>query len=95
MITAAQAKEKTKERIRTLAEEFVTNFVGMPIQNAIDKGKFFTKVTLAGKDIDGVDNKVLGSEVVKILEESGFKAEHVLIDNQRDSENYIMIKWED
>ena len=95
MITAAQAKEKTKERIRTLAEEFVINFVGMPIQNAIDKGKFFTQVTLAGKDIDGVDNKVLGSEVVKILEESGFKAEHILIDNHRDSANYITIKWED
>lgn len=94
MITAAQAKEQTKERIRTLAQEFVTNFVGMPIQNAINKGRFFTKVALAGKDVSEVDTKVLGEEVVKILSESGFKAEHVFTEGPR-AENYIRIKWED
>ena len=94
MITAAQAKEKTKERIRTLAREFILNFVGMPIQNAINKGRFFTKVVLEGKDISEVDKKVLGEEVVTILSESGFKAEHVFTEGPC-AENYISIKWED
>lgn len=94
MITAAQAKEKTKERLRVLAEEFIINYIGIPIQNAIDKGKFFTRVPLEGKLISEVDSEALGEVVVKILEEQGFEAEHVFIDNHQCHENYILIKWE-
>ena len=95
MITAAQAREKTKERIRMLAQEFILNFTGMPIQNAINKGRFFTEVPLEGKDYAEVNMEVLGAEVVKLLEEQGFEAEHIYIDNQHDRANYISIKWED
>ena len=94
MITAEQAKEKTKERIRVLAEEFIINYVGMLIQTAIDKGKFFTKVSLEGTDIAEVDLAVLGEEVVKLLKERGYEAEHVY-DGPHGHDNHITIKWED
>ncbi len=91
MMTAEQAKEKTKERLRVLAEEFILNKIGIPMQAAIDSGRFFCVVSF-----DGVPNpKVTGPEVVKILEKNGYKAEHIFIENQRDRENSIRIKWGD
>ena len=94
MITAAQAKEKTKERLRVMADEFIINYTSIPIQKAIDNGRFFTKVSFDGKCCPDADAKALGEEVVKLLEEHGFEAEHFFINDQRDSANYIIIKWE-
>ena len=72
MITAAQAREKTKERLRVLAEEFILNYTGLPIQNAIDNGRFFTKVPFDGKSCSDANTEVLGEKVVELLEEKGF-----------------------
>ena len=90
MITAEQAKEKTKERLRVIAEEFILNKTGIPMQAAIDNGRFFCKV-----DFSGVPNpEATGEEVVKILEKNGYEAEHVFIETHQCNENYILIKWE-
>ena len=44
--------------------------------------------------INNVKEKALGEEVIKLLEEHGFEAEHFFINDQRDNANYIIIKWE-
>lgn len=90
MMTAEQAKEKTKERIRVIAEEFILNNTGVPIQNAIDNGHFFTHVSFKG-----VPNpEAVGPMVVELLEQYGFEAEHVYYDGPNSYDNYITIKWE-
>ena len=90
MITAHEAREKTKERLRVIAEEFIVNNTGVPIQEAIDNGKFLCTVSF-----EGVPNpEPTGEEVVRLLEERGFKAEHIYYD-QISYDNYILIKWED
>lgn len=94
MMTAAQAKEKTKERLRVLAEEFILNYTGIPIQNAIDNGRFFTKVPFDGKSCSDANIEALGEKVVELLEENGFEAEHVYYDGPNGYDNYILIKWE-
>ena len=94
MMTAAQAREKTKERLRVLAEEFILNYAGLPIQNAIDNGRFFTKVPFDGKSCSDANTEVLGEKVVELLEEKGFEAEHVYYDGPNGYDNYILIKWE-
>ena len=96
MITAAQAKEKTMERITQLAKEFLTNCAEPIIDEAIGKGKFRAAV-----DLDSVTTGVptetivnIGKEVVRILTcDYGFEAEHVYSDGPRDRANYILIKW--
>ena len=95
MITAAQAKEKTKERLRVIAEEFVLNYTGIPIQNAIDNGRFRTEVSFDGEFCHDTNIVALGEKVVELLEEQGFKAEHVYYDGPNGYDNYILIKWED
>lgn len=94
MITAAQAKEKTKERLRVLAEEFIINYTGIPIQNAIDNGRFHTKVSFDGKHCSDSNIEALGAEVVKQLLEKGFEAEHIYYDGPNGYDNSIFIKWE-
>jgi hypothetical protein len=88
MMTAAQAKVKTQERIKVLATEFIINNVGVPLQDAIDAGEFHCSVHFEG-------NKRLGAEVVNQLQDQGYTAEHVYYDGPNGYNNYILIKWED
>lgn len=90
MMTATQAKEKTKERLRVIAEEFITNNVGVPIQEAIDNGRFFCTVSFKGVP----DPEQTGEEVVRLLKLLDYEAEHVYYDGPNGYENYILIKWE-
>lgn len=93
MITAAQAREETKERLRVLAQEFIVNNVGIPVQNAIDKGKFFTTVPFDGKKNSEANTEALGKVVVSQLQDQGYIAEHVYYDGPNGYDNYILIKW--
>lgn len=89
MITATQAKEKTKERITQVAKEFIINVVEMTVDEAISMGRFYCTVTLKGVP----SPKVTGAEVVSQLQDLGFVAEHISC--ALDTEGYIDIKWED
>lgn len=90
MITAAQAKEKTLERIIQIAKEFITNCAVPAIDEASAEGKF-----TATPSFDGVPNpEITGAEVVKLLKEQGFEAERVYYDGPNGYDNYILIKWE-
>lgn len=89
MITAAQAKEKTKERITQVAKEFITNCVDTAVDEAISFGRFHCTVTLKGVP----SPKVTGAEIVSQLQDLGFVAEHVSC--PINTEGYIDIKWED
>ena len=89
MITAAQAKEQTMERITMVAKEFITNEVSQAVQKAIDFGRFSCTVNLKG-----VPNPtVVGAEVVNQLQDLGFIAEHISC--ALDHDGYIDIKWRD
>ena len=88
MMTAAQAKEKTMERINQVAKEFIINEVDRAVQQAITFGSFSCTVNL-----EKVTNPtVVGAEVVKQLQDLGFVAEHV--NCPLDHQGYIDIKWE-
>ena len=89
MISAAQAKEKTKERITQVAKEFITNEVERAVDTAIGFGRFSCTVTLKGV----TSPKVTGAEIVSQLQALGFVAKH--INCAIDTEGYIDIKWED
>ena len=89
MITAEQAKEKTKERITQVAKEFIINVVEMTVDEAISIGRFHCTVTLKGVP----SPKVTGAEIVNQLQDLGFIAEHTSC--ALDYEGYIDIKWED
>lgn len=89
MISAAQAKEKTKERITQVAQEFIINCAEAAIHEAISMGRFHCTVTLKGVH----SPKVTGAEIVNQLRDLGFGAEH--ISSPLDPEDYIDIKWED
>ena len=84
MITAAQAKEKTKERITQVAKEFITNEVCTAIENAISYGRFSCTVNLKGL----VSPKATGAEIVSQLQDLGYVAACAI-----DPEGYIDIKW--
>ncbi len=91
MMTAEQAKEKTKERLTQMAKEFITNCAEPAIEEATKSGKF-----VATPDFMGIVNsEATGEEVVKLLEKEGFEAEHVMYDNLNGCANYILIKWGD
>ena len=89
MITAAQAREKTKERITQVAKEFIINKVEVAVDEAISMGRFQCTATLKGVP----SPKATGAEIVNQLQYLGFIAEHVSC--ALDSEGYIDIKWED
>ena len=89
MISAAQAKEKTKERITQVAKEFIINVVEMTVDEAISMGRFHCPVALKGVP----SPKVTGAEVVSQLQDLGFVAEHISC--ALDTEGYIDIKWGD
>lgn len=87
MISAAQAKEQTKERITQVAKEFITNEVESAIQKAISWGNFHCTVNLKGL----CSPTATGAEIVSQLQDLGFVAEHV--NCTLDQEGYIDIKW--
>lgn len=89
MITATQAKEKTAERLQQLAKEYIINVVEPAIDQAIKNGRFF--VTPSFKEV--INPEQTGVEVVKLLQEQGFEAEHVYYDGAHGYDNYILIKW--
>lgn len=91
MIDAKEARAATNDRLAIIAKEFIINNTGIPIQDAINNGHFHTTVSF-----EGVPNpEKVGAEVVRQLEEQGFKAEHVYYDGYNGYDNYILIKWED
>lgn len=91
MITAKEARAATNDRLVVMAKDFINNNIGIPIQDAIDNGHFYTTVSF-----EGVPNpEKVGAEVVRQLELEGFKAEHVYYDGPNGYDNYILIKWED
>jgi hypothetical protein len=91
MITAKEAKAETMARLVVMAKEFIINNVGMPVREAINKGRFHTTVAFEGVP----SPERTGEEVVKQLKEQGFEAEHVYYDGPNGYDNYILIKWGD
>ena len=88
MMTAEQAKVKTQARLKVIAEEFILNNVGVPLQEAIDAGRFHCTVFFE-------DSEKIGEEVVRQLKEQGYEAEHVYYDGPNGYDNHILIKWGD
>lgn len=88
MITAAQAKEKTREKLQQLAKEYIINVVEPAIDEATKLGRFTVATKYEG-------TKSSGAEVVKILEERGFWVDHFLYDGPNGYDNHITVKWED
>lgn len=80
MITAAQAKEKTKERITQVAKEFITNEVEMAVDAAIGFGQFSCTV-------NHTHTIPFQKAVAELLEKEGFT---VITE-----EGYYDIDWED
>ena len=91
MITAAQAKEKTREKLNQIAKEFIINDAEPAIYEAIAAGK--SKATPSFVDV--INPEVTGAEVVALLEAEGYEAEHIHYDNINGYANYILIKWEE
>lgn len=96
MITAAQAREQTMERLTQTAKEFITNSVEPRIEEAIRKGKFRAAVSFddvtTGMPTETIVNS--GKEVERILTcDYGFEAAHIYSDGPRDRANYFLIKW--
>lgn len=79
MITAAQAKEKTKERITQVAKEFIINEVERAIDEAISFGNFNCTV-------NHTHNLAMQEAMTELLEKEGFT---VIAE-----EGYYDIGWE-
>lgn len=88
MITAAQAREKSMEKITQIAKEFITNCAEPAISEAISEGRFKATPAFEGTDI-------IGEEVVRLLQQEGFKVDHVYYDGPNGYYNYILIEWEE
>ena len=79
MMTAAQAREKTKERITQVAKEFITNTVEHEINEAISFGQFSCTIK-HNHDIP------VQEAIEELLEKEGFT---VIL-----GEGYYDIDWE-
>lgn len=79
MITATQAKEKTKERITQVAKEFITNEVERAVDTAIGFGQFSCTV-------NHTHTVPFQEVVIELLEKEGFT---VITE-----EGYYDIDWE-
>lgn len=80
MLTAAQAREKTKERITQAAKEFLIN----EVEKAVDKAIGFGQFSCIVKHTHTVPFQ---EAVVELLEKEGF--------NVIAEEGYYDIDWED
>ena len=89
MITAAQAKQITLDKLLQTAREFIINHVDRAIDESARAGKFVAIV-----NFEGVPNpETTGELVVKLLEDKEFEAEHVYYDGPNGHDNYIIVKW--
>ena len=79
MISAAQAREKTKERITQVAKEFITNEVERAVDTAIGFGQFSCTV-------NHTHTIPFQEAIAELLEKEGFK---VIL-----GEGYYDIDWE-
>ena len=79
MISAAQAKENTKERITQVAKEFITNKVEKAVDTAIGFGQFSCTVKHA-------HTIPFQEAIAELLEKEGF---NVILE-----EGYYDIDWE-
>lgn len=91
MINAEQARQATSEKLKQLAKDFISNYAEAAIREETKLGKFFATV-----NFEGMPNpEHTGAEVVRLLQELGFGAEHVYYDGPNGYDNYILIKWEE
>jgi hypothetical protein len=89
MITAIEAYNITTDNINRYAKEFITNVMEEEIRGAADEGLFLTQVDV--KTIRG--GEVTAKEVVRLLKESGYHAEHVCNEYSDTYENCIYVNW--
>ena len=92
MIDARQAREETKARITTIAEEFIINYVSEAVRESINDGFFSTSIPT-----DGYENpKAIGPEIVRLLETSyGYKADFTYCEDGPRVEQYVTVSWEE
>lgn len=86
MMSARDAHIATMDNINRYAKEFITNTLEAEIRRATDEGWFKAQVDI--RTIQG--GKATAREVVRLLKESGYHAEH-----SEDYENCIYVDWED
>ena len=91
MMTAREANVITMDNINRYAKEFIINTVEDEIRGAADEGLFVAQVDV--KTIRG--GEVTAKEVVRLLKESGYQAEHICTECCNTYENYIYVDWED
>lgn len=91
MMTARDAHVITMDNINRYAKEFIINTLEDEIRGAADEGLFVTQVDV--KTIRG--GEVAAKEVVRLLKESGYQAEHIFHECDGHFENYIYVDWED
>lgn len=91
MMTAREAHIATMDNINRYAKEFIINTLEDEIRGAADEGLFVTQVDV--KTIRG--GAVTAKEVVRLLKESGYQAEHICNEYNDVCENYIYVDWED
>lgn len=94
IMTAQEANRATKERVATIAAEFITNNVSVAISEAIDNAEYSTLVSLSGVP----NSDVIAEEIVNKLIDKGFEAEYGVIEDDGGSTNtageYISIGWD-
>ena len=91
MMTAKEAYVATMDNINKYAKEFIINTLEDEIRGAADEGVFVTRVDVT--TIRG--GEATAKEVVKLLKESGYQAEHICNGCVDVLENYILVDWED
>jgi hypothetical protein len=90
-MTAREAHIATMDNINRYAKEFIINILEDEIRGASDEGLFLTQVEV--KTIRG--GEATSKEVVRLLKESGYQAEHICNACDGVFENYIYVAWED
>lgn len=91
MMSARDAHIATMANINRYAKEFIANTLDAEIREAADEGLFVAQVDV--KTIRG--GEVTAKEVVRLLKESGYLAEHVCNEYGDTYENCIYVDWED
>ena len=91
MISAKEARLETQSRLIQIAKEFIVNCAADAVQEATKEGRFFATPSFKGV----INPEKTGAEVVRLLQEQGYEAEHVYYDGPNGYDNYILIKWED
>lgn len=91
MMTAREANVITMDNINRYAKEFIINTVEDEIRGAADEGLFVTQIDV--RTIRG--GEVAAKEVVRLLKESGYMAEHICHECDGVYENCIYVDWED